>query len=374
MKVLFIANDPSILQVGSGSYLRMVEYAKAMGELHIVTPAKSSPEIHEDSLHVYGVVCTKFTRVQALALKAHHLILSEEIEVVSAQDPFEHGLAALRAIKGTQAKLHIQLHTDYLSRWFTRSGNFRAPRVPMPLLNVTRRRIADKVLPQASGIRVVSSRLRISLIERYGKRIPDPTVIPVQVSTGVPVSVRLPSHPFTFALITVGRLEPEKRIEDIIAALALIRDAYPAVGLFVVGEGSERGRLERMAKEKGLEERIIFTGARSDAVALMQSTQAYIQSSAFEGYGRTLIEAALARIPIITTDVGIVGEVFRGYEDVLSAPVGDPAALASHIRALVEDSGTRTTLAMHAEVAVQKHLAETDSTPEAIARDLARLL
>lgn len=373
MKVLFIGSDPSLSEEGV-SRKRMRTYAAAIGELHIITSASNDFSVSDGPLHITGVRVARIRRVSVLASRAHSLIVEAGIEVVSAQDPFEHGLAALRAVKGTQAKLHIQLHTDYLSRWFTRSGNFRAPRVPMPLLNAMRRRIADTVLPQASGIRVVSSRLRISLIERYGKRIPDPTVIPVQVSTTVPASVRLPSHPFTFALITVGRLEPEKRIEDIIAALALIRDAYPAVGLFVVGEGSERGRLERMAKEKGLEQRIIFTGARSDAVALMQGAQAYIQASAFEGYGRTLIEAALARIPIITTDVGIVGEVFRGYEDVLSAPVGDPAALASHIRALVEDSGTRTTLAMHAEAAVQKHLAETDSTPEAIARDLAQLL
>lgn len=374
MKVLFVSNDPSILVPESAARARMKEYASAIGTLYIVTPSKNGQEVHEESLHIYGIVCSKLTRTRALAQKAHQLIVAEGIEIVSAQDPFEHGLAALKAVEGTAAKLHIQLHTDFLSRWFTRSGNFRSPKVPMPFLNTVRRRMADKVLPQASGIRVVSSRLRVSLIEQYGKRIVDPIVIPVAVSTELPVPVRLPSHPFTFALITVGRLEPEKRIEDILAALALIRDAYPAVGLFVVGEGSERARLQRMSKEKGLEQRVIFTGERPDAIALMQGAQAYIQASAFEGYGRTLIEAALARIPIITTDVGIVGEVFRGYEDVLSAPVGDPAALAAHMRALVEDSGARTELAMHAQESAKKHLMETDSSPQAIASDLSRLI
>src|SRR3989344_3548115 len=127
--------------------------------------------------------------------------------------------------------------------------------------------------------------------------------------------MRLPEHQFTFTLIAVGRLEPEKRIEDILAALKLVAKQYPMVGLFIVGEGSERGRLERMARHLGLGDKVIFLGERPDVRALIASAQAFIQASAYEGYSRTLIEAALAKVPIITTDVGIVGEVFKGYED-----------------------------------------------------------
>jgi hypothetical protein len=69
-----------------------------------------------------------------------------------------------------------------------------------------------------------------------------------------------------------------------------------------------------------------------------------------------------------------VGEVFRGYEDVLSAPVGDPDALALHIRELVEDMHARTTLAMHAEITATKHLQTIDTSAEAIAANLARCI
>lgn len=374
MTILFISNDSNLLLEGSAVRLRMREYAQAIGTLHILTSSRKASELHEGELHIYGVPCNRFTRVNALAKRAHTLIEKEQIQIVSAQDPFEHGLAALRACKGTAAKLHVQIHTDFLSPWFVRSGNFRSPIVPAPALNRIRRKIADEVLPQAAGIRVVSARIRVSLIEKYGKNIVEPSVIPIQVPREQASAVKLPAHSFTFALLTVSRLEPEKRIEDILEALASIKDQYPAVGLFIVGEGSERSRLTRMAREKGIAPRVVFLGERADATGLMRSAQAYIQASAYEGYGRTFVEAALAELPIITTDVGIIGEVFRGYEDVLAAPVADPTALAGHIRGLVEDMRVRTELAMRAKLTVEKHFAETDSSATAIAADLARLV
>ena len=316
----------------------------------------------------------KLFRIRSLSARANALIREYGIEVVSAQDPFEHGLAALRAVQGTNAKLHIQVHTDFLSPWFVKSGNWRSPQVRMPFLNRWRRRVADRVLPRAHGIRVVSERVKASLITRYGASIPEPVVIPVPVSSVVPEPVRLPDHPFTFALIAVGRLEPEKRIEDILAALKLVVVHYPMVGLFIVGDGSERGRLERMTRSLGLEEKVRFLGHRSDAWGLMRSAQAVIQASAYEGYGRTLIEAALARIPLITTDVGIVGEVFKGYEDVLSVPVADPTALSLAIVGFIEDNSVRQELPRHAEETVRAHLAAVGDIPTRIKEDLARLL
>jgi glycosyltransferase involved in cell wall biosynthesis len=354
----------------------MCAYAKAIGELHIVSSAdRNAREEQDGNLFLHPVQSWKIFRVRALTRKTHELILKYGIEVVSAQDPFEHGLAAMRAISNIQyprPKLHIQVHTDFLSQWFIKRGNWRSPRVHMPLLNRWRRKIADRVLPKADGIRAVSERVKQSLVSRYGNKIKEPSVIPVTVDANVPAPVRLPEHQFTFSLITVGRLEPEKRIEDILAALKLVAKQYPMVGLFIVGDGSERQRLEKMARHLGLEDKVIFLGERPDARALIASAQAFIQASAYEGYSRTLIEAALAKVPIITTDVGIVGEVFKGYEDALSAPVADPTALSLHIVGLIEDNAVRHQLPLCAEESVRAHLASVGDIPTRISEDLAR--
>ena len=374
-KVLFISNDPNIFDSASTVRERMRSYANAIGELHIVSVANGDvTERQEGNLFLYPVHSWKIFRLRALSSRAHALILEKGIEVVSAQDPFEHGLAALRAVAHTSAKLHIQVHTDFLSVWFAKSGNWRSPKVAMPFLNRYRRRLADRVLPMASGIRVVSERVKTSLVAHYGSRIPEPTVIPVIIDSVVPAPVPLPAHPFTFTLIAVSRLEPEKRIEDILAALKLVIKKYPMIGLFVVGAGSERKRLERMTRTLNLETRVVFLGNRSDARGLMASAHAFIQASAYEGYGRTLVEAALAKVPIISTDVGIVGEVFKGYEDILSTPVADPTALSLSIVGLIEDNAVRVELPMHALETVRAHLTTVGDIPARIAADLARTL
>jgi len=375
MNVLFVANDPNIFIQGSATRKRMLSYASQFTTLHIVSrsPKKIDIESTDGNLVLHGMATGRLATIKTLAKKTHELILSEHIDVVSAQDPFEHGRAAMLAVAGTPAKLHIQVHTDFLSPWFIKGAVFRSPKVPVPVLNRVRRRIADEVLPKADGIRTVSERVRDSLVARYGASIKTPSVIPIAVPAGEVAKVELPPHPFPFAFMTVSRLEPEKRLEDVITGFASFKDRYPAAGVMIVGEGRERASLQDLVVRLGLMGRVIFLGDRPDARGLMQSAQCFVQASAYEGYGLTLIEAALARVPIITTDVGIVGEVFKGYEDVLAAPPGDPAALALNMIGVLEDNATREVLVRNAELKAKAHLAQYTDQPGLVASDLMAL-
>ncbi len=173
-----------------------------------------------------------------------------------------------------------------------------------------------------------------------------------------------------FTLIAVSRIEPEKRIEDLLAALVLVRRKYPNVGLFIAGEGSERVTLTRRAIDLGLGEHVHFLTARPDAWGLMQSAQAFIQASAYEGYGLTLLEAALAGVPIITTNVGIVGDVLVPEEDVLVTKVGDTYALAAAILRLIEKNDLGPTLAAHALPRAREHRDQYLNQPALIAQDI----
>ncbi len=372
MRALFIGSDPHLLDSTTSAYMRVRSYAEAIGTVHVLMRGATDASTTDGPLTVHTRAVGKYD-IQKFVGAAHGLIESKAIQVVSAQDPFEHGWIALGAVKGTSAKLHVQIHTDFLSPWFVRGGILRSPQIPMPVKNRVRRQLADMVLPKADGIRVVSERIKTSLTARYGTKIPNPSIIPIAVDSNVPAAHELPAHTFPFALVTVGRLEPEKRIEDIIEALFLLKDTYPSVGLIVIGEGSERGALMARVVERGLMGRVVFTGARTDAWGLMRSAQAYIQASAYEGYGRTLIEAALVRVPIITTDVGIIGEVFKGYEDVLAAPPGDPTQLALNIAGMLQDGAARETMVRSAEAKARAHLAHFENLPDLIARDLIAL-
>lgn len=375
MRVLIVANDPSLFSAESAVRARMREYASHMEELHVLSQSPSNAEdVVEGGLYLHALPGGRILSLMQMEAAASGLVTRYGIEVISAQDPFEHGFIASRVAKAFSLPLHIQIHTDFLSPWFARSGVFRSMRVHMPALNKVRQRIADKVLPQAKGIRVVSKRIADSLVERYGNTLAPVEILPIAVHVDDVPKAPLPAPAFAFSLITVSRLEPEKRIEDIIMAVGRIARLFPSVGLYVVGAGRERYRLELLAKRLGLFSRVIFLGERADARGLMKSASAYIQASAYEGYGLTLLEAALARIPIITTDVGIVGEVFKGYEDVLSAPPGDPAALALHINGLVGDHQARLKLVMSAEHTARNYLATLGDQPLRIVENMKKVL
>jgi glycosyltransferase involved in cell wall biosynthesis len=367
MNILFISNDPQVFSDTSVVRERMRSYAaeiaKRGGMLHILSRSPADCSIQDGPLHLHGVAIGKLQAQSELPRIAKELIKAENIRIVSAQDPFEHGKIAARAVEGTPAKLHIQIHTDFLSPWFVRTGTAAG------LLNRIRVRIAGDVLPKADGIRVVSERIRRSVMKRY-KDIPEPSVIPIAVPQVAPsTGAQLPGN-HSFKLVAVGRLEGEKRVQDLIAAMhALPR----TVALHIVGDGSQRGVLEDHAFQEGLSSRIFFLGNRPDARSLMTQADVFVQASAYEGYGLTLIEAALAGIPIITTKVGIVGEVLDSETDIYPVPIADPAAISVQVMELTNNSEKGALHASCAKAHVEEHLSRTDSSPRAIIEDMARL-
>lgn len=362
MKILFISNDSTIFDTASPTHARMKEYADVFGELHIVSCAGVDAKVlHEGPLTLYPVKGPKPLAFLSMIGVARNIIHDHDIEVVSAQDPFEYGFIALQAVQGTKAKLHIQIHTDFLSPWFVRGS----------LVNRVRRILAGGTLQKAEGVRVVSKRIQDSLHVKYGSRVKNVSIIPLTVSMTLPAALPLPAHSFTFACMTIGRLEKEKRMGDILRAVAL---AGPQVGLFVVGDGGQRMVLELLAKFLGIEKRVVFLGWRTDALALLQSANAYVQASAYEGYGRTLIEAGLARTPIITTDAGVVGEVLTPGKSALVAPVGNVKALSGLIRALVGDRALEAHLEDDAFRAVEAHLKGTGNLAESVSADFKKLV
>ena len=108
----------------------------------------------------------------------------------------------------------------------------------------------------------------------------------------------------------VGRLVSHKRVQDLIAAFSKVGSRYPEAELYIVGDGTERRRLEETARRLGVS-RVIFTGFVSEKrkVEILKSSWVLVQPSILEGFGITLIEAMACRLPVIAADVGGPREV-----------------------------------------------------------------
>lgn len=356
MRVLLITDDPTILDPGSSGHERLRANALAIGELHVLINTPRSESRDEGSLRIHGVKTGLFFKEATMRRAGLSILKRYDIQALWAEDPFELGSRARRLAKKTGIPYFVNVHTDFLSPWYgTRTGMFRSSKVSVPRGNKKRIALARKVLPEARGIRVPSVRLHDSIVEKYGTSVPEPVVIPIPVQT---TPVEAVSFPFTFpfTIIAAGRLDAGRRVIDVIDAISQIRERYPGVGLFVVGDGPERAALERHAARKNLSDRVVFLGDRRDTRGLIKSANVFVQASAHEAYGRRILQAALARVPIITSDVGIVGEVLKGYEDVLAMPPGDPSALATHLMGLIEDVATRNLLTMNAEAKAKEFI------------------
>ncbi|MFD9124120.1 glycosyltransferase [Kitasatospora sp. NPDC059571] len=130
-------------------------------------------------------------------------------------------------------------------------------------------------------------------------------------------------------LAWVGALAPEKRPDLALDALAEL----PGSHLAVAGEGPLRAALA----ERDTAGRATFLGPLDDPAPLYRAADALLLTSDSEGVPGVLIEAALAGLPAVATDVGFVRDVVRVGESGVLVPPGDAAALAAAVRRLLAD-------------------------------------
>lgn len=159
---------------------------------------------------------------------------------------------------------------------------------------------------------------------------------------------------------TVSYLIPWKGQEIFLRAAAQLLESHPGWRFVVVGDPifqfrTERERLERLAHELGIRDRVSFAGHREDIPAVMRALDLFVLPSLYEPFGRVLIEAMAARRPIVASRAGGVPEIVLDGETGVLVPPGDPEALADAIADLVIDRAKAERLAAAGRARVEKH-------------------
>lgn len=142
------------------------------------------------------------------------------------------------------------------------------------------------------------------------------------------------------AIGSVGRLDGVKGYETLLDALASLTDAH----LLLVGDGPERAALEDRARRIGISDRLSITGWVAEPRALLSSLDVFVLPSRLESFPLSIVEAMLAGLPVVATDVGSVAEAVVEGETGLLVPPGDAVALAAAIRSLADDPELRIRL------------------------------
>ncbi len=142
-------------------------------------------------------------------------------------------------------------------------------------------------------------------------------------------------------VITVGRLVYYKGLEHLIRAMANVRGK-----LVIVGDGPLRGKLERLAAQLGVADRVIFAGVLSNAhvLAYYHAAALFVLASVArsEAFGIVQIEAMAAGLPVINTSLDTGVPLVSVHEQTgLTVPPADPQALAAAINRLLDDPNLR---------------------------------
>jgi len=119
--------------------------------------------------------------------------------------------------------------------------------------------------------------------------------------------LNLPENVFAFGHI--GRLAVEKDQKTLITAFSQIASQHPEARLIIIGPGPLEADLKKQAHDLQISHQIIFTGFIPDSFRLMKAFDAFILCSIKESFGRVLLEAMVARLPIIATETNGIPEV-----------------------------------------------------------------
>lgn len=129
-------------------------------------------------------------------------------------------------------------------------------------------------------------------------------------------------------IVVVGRLSPEKGVDVLLEACALLRSAGTRFTLTVVGDGPERASLEALVVARQLSDVVHFDGHQPDPRPYYADSDLLVIPSRSEGLPNVLLEAIAYDLPVVATRVGAVPEVLTDATVGLICPPGDAEALS----------------------------------------------
>ncbi|BBX66125.1 glycogen synthase [Mycobacterium saskatchewanense] len=140
-------------------------------------------------------------------------------------------------------------------------------------------------------------------------------------------------------LLYLGRLEYEKGVHDAIAALPRIRRTHPGTMLTIAGEGTQQEWLVEQARKHKVLKATRFVGHldHAELLAVLHRADAAVLPSHYEPFGIVALEAAAAGTPLVTSNIGGLGEAVIDGHTGVSCPPRDVSALASAVRRVLDD-------------------------------------
>jgi 1,2-diacylglycerol 3-alpha-glucosyltransferase len=189
----------------------------------------------------------------------------------------------------------------------------------------------------------------------------------VAVSSGINLKIFNPSAdarelrqkyfiPDKPVLLYVGRLDPEKHIEEILQAVAIAVKKIDFC-FVVVGKGTSKLTLEKFAQQSGISDKVVFTGfvPDEDLPFLYKLSRCFIIASIAELLSLGVLQAMASGLPVIAVNAGALGEIVKDKMNGFLFNEGDIHAIARHIEDIISSDDLYLKMSGKSLEYVQRH-------------------
>jgi len=158
-----------------------------------------------------------------------------------------------------------------------------------------------------------------------------------------------------FVLLYMGSLIPRKLVHQLLYALDELKNDYQ-IKLAIIGSGVEKNSLTRLVEQLNLQRQVkLFSASDNVAEIYTSNVDCFISVPSEEVFGLTLAEASIAKLPIITSNITGIDEIYTDKKNALLVPPNNTSALSDAIRTLIEKPLLRKNLAENAQAHIVKN-------------------
>ena len=312
-----------------------MELAARGHEVHFITYANpirldpGTPRIHYHEVEVSTYPLFQYPPYSmALASRMAEVAESYELDLLHVHYAMPHSISALLARQMLAPKRRLPFITTLHGTDITLVGTDPSY---FPITKFS--------IEQSTGVTSISEYLRGQTVEVFGVSN-EIRVIRNFVNCDLyrPDEAKSGAAAYSPAreklLIHLSNFRPVKRVLDCVRILAEVRKSVPA-HLLMVGDGPERGPAEHLARELKVDRHVSFLGKQNHVERLIPLAHVLLMPSELESFGLAALEAMACGVVPVATRVGGVPELITDGEDGFLEAVGDIAAQAARVTALL---------------------------------------
>lgn len=330
MNIVMVSYDKALLNPNSDVFERVSSLASEEQSISaiVISSLKQPAKVNVPPFRSQGFSGSSFIRLwRSLVCGIKEAKKLPGQTIITAQDPFVAGLVGYFVSRWTNSPLEIQEHGDFYSGYWVRES----------WKNRVLSWLGRFILKRAERVRAVSERVKQHLV-RIG--VDENRIDVICVAQDLfPISAKLSDRTDTsqmklagghFRIVVPCRFVKQKGLDVLLQAAQILKSRGIWFELQLIGAGPLDEWLKSEIERQNLMKQISVQ-PWADPCELWEGADLFVLSSRYEGWGRTVVEAMAAGVPIVATNTGCVGSFLRPQIDGRVVEPNDAQALAAAI-------------------------------------------